>query len=359
MKTKIKIVSKTLMFFTILALSSSFFIASNLLNGPSRIVSNPDPSLNSFNAINVASKSQAPNSEIKILSTNLSAAIPTKNTSTSSKNISKTTLSNIIEESNYEYAGQSDGTLTLAPGESQNLWINLKNTGDTSWEKSTFHLGTYRSQDRSSVFANTSWLSANRIGIDQDIVDPGYIAHFDFTITAPATSGVYYEYFRPVIDGNGWMNDVGIYWKITVKNPNEDESTLPIYNKIGAKKILISLSQQNLKCYEGTDIVCDFPISSGLPSLPTPIGNFKIENKRTTAYSAPYDLYMNWWMAFTPNEAYGIHELPYWKYSWGTVTEGANHLGTKVSHGCVRLGIGPAKQVYDWAPVGTPVEIVN
>ncbi|MDD5731966.1 MAG: L,D-transpeptidase family protein [Patescibacteria group bacterium] len=260
---------------------------------------------------------------------------------------------------NFSYSSQSNSLLILAPGQSENLWLELKNTGTIPWEKETFHLGTSHAQDRASVFTDSSWLSDNRIGINQDVVDPGYFVRFNFAIKAPEKSGVYYEYFQPVIDGEEWLNDAGIYWKIIVKNPGEDEAVLPVFNKIGVKKILITISQQNLKCYEGDTIVCDFTISSGLPQLPTPTGNFKVEKKRTVAYSAAYDLYMNWWMAFTPNEAYGIHELPYWKYSWGTVTEGANHLGQKVSHGCVRLGIGPAKQVYDWAPVGTAVMIVN
>lgn len=259
----------------------------------------------------------------------------------------------------YEYAGQSNGSITLAPGQNETLVLELKNTGDTAWENGTFHLGTSHSQDRASSFANATWLSANRIGINEDTVEPGNIAEFKFTVIAPQASGVYYEYFRPVVDGTAWLSDVGIYWKITVKDVNENESALPVFNKIAAKKIVVKISTQNLKCYEGTDVVCDFIISSGLPGLDTPTGNFKIERKRDVAYSSAYDLYMNYWMAFTSNEAYGIHELPYWKYSWGIVTEGANHLGVKVSHGCVRLGIGSAKQVYDWAPVGTPVEIVN
>lgn len=51
---------------------------------------------------------------------------------------------------------------------------------------------------------------------------------------------------------------------------------------------------------------------------------------------------------------YGIHELPEWPNG---VKEGTGHLGTAVSGGCVRLGIGPAKALYDWAEVGTEVEI--
>jgi len=49
-----------------------------------------------------------------------------------------------------------------------------------------------------------------------------------------------------------------------------------------------------------------------------------------------------------------IHELPYWPNGY---REGENHLGVKVSHGCVRLGIGPAKYVFDWAEIGTPVYV--
>jgi len=346
MKIKIKITSTILTLLTILVISSSIFISSSFQNIKVNAVTKTQVSISKTN------------SKTKVLSVNLATVKSTEKIKLPSENILQTSISG-IGENQYEYAGQSSSTITLAPGESQNLWLDLKNTGNSTWEKGTFHLGTYRAQDRASAFADSSWISSNRIGIDQNNVIPGYIAQFNFSITAPKVSGVYYEYFRPVIDGSQWLQDVGIFWKITVKNPNEDESTLPIFNQIGIKKIVITLSSQNLKCYEGADIVCDFPISSGLPSLPTPTGNFKIENKRTVAYSAPYDLYMNWWMAFTPNEAYGIHELPYWKYSWGTVTEGANHLGTQVSHGCVRLGIGPAKQVYDWAPLGTPVEIVN
>ena len=46
--------------------------------------------------------------------------------------------------------------------------------------------------------------------------------------------------------------------------------------------------------------------------------------------------------------------LPYWPSGY---REGTNHLGIPVSHGCVRLGIGPAKTLYDWAEIGTTVAI--
>jgi len=51
---------------------------------------------------------------------------------------------------------------------------------------------------------------------------------------------------------------------------------------------------------------------------------------------------------------YFIHELPYWP---GGYREGENHLGIPVSHGCVRLGIGAAAKVYQFAAIGTKVVI--
>ena len=64
---------------------------------------------------------------------------------------------------------------------------------------------------------------------------------------------------------------------------------------------------------------------------------------------------MPYWMAFD-NRGYGLHELPEWP---GGYKEGASHLGHRVSHGCVRLGVGAAKKLYDWAEVGTLVIVQN
>ena len=51
---------------------------------------------------------------------------------------------------------------------------------------------------------------------------------------------------------------------------------------------------------------------------------------------------------------YGLHELPEWP---GGKKEGEDHLGTPVSGGCIRLGVGAAKELYEWADVGTEVII--
>ncbi len=119
------------------------------------------------------------------------------------------------------------------------------------------------------------------------------------------------------------------------------------------KKIEINTGQeQKLYYFLGDVRMGEFKISSGKASMATPKGNFKIDGKALRAWSK-YGLWMPYWLSLK-HGYFGIHELPEWPN--GT-KEGANHLGHPVSHGCIRLGVGPAEFLYNWAPIGTPVKI--
>lgn len=124
--------------------------------------------------------------------------------------------------------------------------------------------------------------------------------------------------------------------------------------KSGSKKnIKIDVSKnQRLYYYLGDIEIGSFPISSGKYSTPTPKGNFKIINKHPKAWSY-FGLWMPYWMGLGTG-SFGLHELPVWPNGY---REGESHLGTPVSHGCIRLGVGSAKFLYNWAEVGTPVYI--
>jgi len=108
--------------------------------------------------------------------------------------------------------------------------------------------------------------------------------------------------------------------------------------------------------------LAEYHISSGKWSMPTPKGVMYIATKNPVGFSRKYTLWMPWWNGLAPSPdgkgylGYGIHELPCFDKSC-TRREGESHLGTPVSHGCVRLGTGDAETVYNWAPVGTPVNI--
>ena len=122
--------------------------------------------------------------------------------------------------------------------------------------------------------------------------------------------------------------------------------------RISGKYIDINLKSQVMTIFEDGSLVDAFVVSSGLAGMDTPKGEYTIHNKALRPWSKRYLLYMPYWMAITPDGKYGIHELPEWP---GGYKEGANHLGRPVSHGCVRLGVGAAKTVYEWAPEGTTV----
>ncbi|MFZ2975538.1 MAG: L,D-transpeptidase family protein [Candidatus Moraniibacteriota bacterium] len=120
------------------------------------------------------------------------------------------------------------------------------------------------------------------------------------------------------------------------------------------KYIDINLSAQVMSIFQDGKILDSFMVSSGKKGMDTPKMETKIYNKFPRPFSKAYGLFMPNWMALVSDGKYGIHELPEWP---GGYKEGANHLGIPVSHGCVRLGVGSAKRVYDFAEVGTPVVI--
>lgn len=119
------------------------------------------------------------------------------------------------------------------------------------------------------------------------------------------------------------------------------------------KYVDINLSKQLLTIFDGGTNMGTYRVSSGKRVMPTPTGTFTIMNKQRKRWSKEYRLFMPYWMQFT-RAGHGIHELPEWPSGY---KEGANHLGTPVSHGCVRLGVGPAKTVYNFSDVGTQVFI--
>jgi len=113
---------------------------------------------------------------------------------------------------------QSD-YLTMEFGESGESWLEFVNNGTVVWERSgpePMHLGTDRPLDRYSLFHDSAtWLSDNRVELDQANVQPGEVGRFTFDVQARA-KGIYSEYFRPVVEGVQWMPDYGVFLQYTV-----------------------------------------------------------------------------------------------------------------------------------------------
>src|SRR5690348_6408575 len=134
-----------------------------------------------------------------------------------------------------QWYGQS-GYPTLCPGDRSTATVAYYNSGSLGWVSGKLgevaYLGTWDSepgQDQASPLGGdgtngspaTGWPRYNRIAIQPaPYVGPGQVAWFQFTIQAPATPGFYRLYLRPLIEGATWLEDFGVYWLVTVLNPD-------------------------------------------------------------------------------------------------------------------------------------------
>lgn len=98
--------------------------------------------------------------------------------------------------------------LKMTAGQTIPSYIEMKNTGGKDWDSNT-RLATSNPRDRMSVFADSTWISPNRLAEVKGTVAPGGTYKFQFDLHAPDKPGTYYEYFNLVEDGVAWFSDPG------------------------------------------------------------------------------------------------------------------------------------------------------
>lgn len=109
---------------------------------------------------------------------------------------------------------------TVQAGVTAYARIKAVNTGYLTWEPSFIRLGTSNPRDHHSPFRDSSWLYPTRAAqLKESRVEPSQVGTFEFSITAPATSGAYREYFNLVAEGSTWLNDLGAYYSFNVVSP--------------------------------------------------------------------------------------------------------------------------------------------
>ncbi len=120
------------------------------------------------------------------------------------------------------------------------------------------------------------------------------------------------------------------------------------------KHVIISVYDQRIYFLDNDVLVKSHLCSTGTYDKPTPLGVFKIDWHAYLVISEMYGgAYCYYWMNFAPDT--GMHALPY-NPSSGTWT-GANSLGSRASHGCVRQALADAQWAYAWTPDGTRVDV--
>lgn len=111
----------------------------------------------------------------------------------------------------------------------------------------------------------------------------------------------------------------------------------------------IDKSEQKLYIYQDNSVLLTSNVVTGNDDTPTLVGDFKVERMRENyiltgpGYSCP----VSYWIQYNGN--YGIHDYDMGGKYGGTI------FHKNGSHGCVRMNIIPAREVYRLVKNGTPV----
>lgn len=115
------------------------------------------------------------------------------------------------------------------------------------------------------------------------------------------------------------------------------------------KHIVIVLSTQMAYAYDDGILIKEFLVGTGKPSTPTIQGEFYIYLKFEKT-------------DMTDNETYYIEDVPwtmYFKGDYGLHGAPWNPGLYQTSHGCVNMTEVDAEWLFHWAPLGTPVLVIE
>ena len=282
----------------------------------------------------------------------------------------------------YHIVSQSPSP-SYEPGETGSLRLTIQNAGRASWPITQVYLSSVLfngAKNTESQFITSTWVDNYRIAPVEgsaSTVRPREKVSFIIPLKAIKKTGVFQESFKPALEYLGFMEGDQVNWLVAVGG------TVRYQNASSGKKIEILLNDQRLLAIEDGIVILSAPVSTGMGGIyATPKGTYTIHNHIDTAFSNKYKLYMDNWMALDSDKfglkGYGIHALPHVKvnpnnpkfkgkdgqfvggrlYIDGKWYEGFSHLGKKMSHGCIRLGLVTSKALFDWAENGTVVEAI-
>ncbi|MDE2079000.1 MAG: L,D-transpeptidase, partial [Patescibacteria group bacterium] len=121
--------------------------------------------------------------------------------------------------------------------------------------------------------------------------------------------------------------------------------------------IVIDLGKQALTAFDNGVVFLQTPVSTGLELTPTPRGTFMVLRKTPSSY-------MQGPLPDVSDQYYDLPGVPWDLYftETGSAIHGAywhNAFGQEWSHGCVNTPYDAAHILYDWAPLGTPVYVID
>lgn len=128
-----------------------------------------------------------------------------------------------------------------------------------------------------------------------------------------------------------------------------ERAGLKAFVREGDKRVEISISRQELRAWQGEELVMVTPISSGKPGHRTPTGRFKAgPEKSRMRYSRLYNNSPMPWSVQINGDIFihGYRSVP----------------RRPASHGCIRMplwGRNAAQWFWHWVDLGTPVSVLS
>lgn len=263
---------------------------------------------------------------------------------------------------NYQFEFMADTVAVNAePGQAYEVEIQLMNTGATDWcgPQTRSSMGD-TSKDYQVKLATSSQPTSHMTMDTPGVVYRGEVATYTISGVAPTASGIYREYYYPEVSGLEAFRDQQVKVDVRVNPSAQDYAKLPFLRIGGATnqfalndplQIVVDLDRvpgrdvPMMYVYKGGAMVNEFVISPGAWRTPTPRGDYTVYNKQDLRIGNKYPHYrMPQWVGLRHADGsfrgFGLHALPYIgekkeeSYFW---REAVNHLGTYVSHGCVRM----------------------
>ena len=159
-----------------------------------------------------------------------------------------------------------------------------------------------------------------------------------------------------ITQANGLANPNYIYPGQRLQIPARGSGPAPAVAGAGSR-IVVDLSDQRMYVYQNGQLLWNWIVSTGRPGQETAVGHYQVLNKIPNAYAYTWALQMPHWLGiyWAGSLQNGIHALPI-QANGQRLWEG--YLGQRVSFGCIILSTQNAATLYNWATVGTPVDIV-
>ena len=123
----------------------------------------------------------------------------------------------------------------------------------------------------------------------------------------------------------------------------------------GAKTIKVDIERQKLWAYEGDELIYEYHVVTGNCAKETEPGTYHISRKIEDYTSKTYGSPMPYTMFFS-EDGKAIHGTVFATLRSFVFVYLTENVG---SQGCVGLRRGNAKRMYDWAPTGTPIIVVD